>query len=155
MATADHHPSRANGTADDVATLDVRWPAVLNRWNDALGLCNGATHLRIELVVQVNVAGPQAGVEAFVRWPSGRLDILQPQSFDCTLTRTPAMTHLDVRAADRRLIALSIDSGPRLLYAQTSLFEPAGLSSAAFDPPQLVRCQLQCARRRASVATSP
>jgi len=138
MSSAETTPVRSTRQRDDALAFEVRWPATLNRWHDAHGLCNGATHQRVEMLARVTTLGRRATVEAMLQWSGGCRELLDARSHDCVVSRSTDMVHIDIPGPEQRLLAVTIDTRGQLLYAQTTLFQSVGLSSAVFDPPRLL-----------------
>lgn len=118
--------------------VEVRWPLIISRWNDALGLAtfNNGSHTRAALIVDVRMNGAGvASLVAHLETPDGRRRVDAGPSVGHQTHANGRWTHIDVRDESGLLLALSVARDEQPGYVRSDLLARCGIGGAVCEPP--------------------
>jgi hypothetical protein len=119
--------------------IEVRWSAIVAASSELFQAAAGTrprAHCRLRFVIALQlVTSRRAMIEAWLEMPSGPRIILRRQPVTCTVHIQGRLLHVDAHLDGRRVLALSLKSTDRVMYARSPLPADAGFSPGACDPP--------------------
>ena len=119
--------------------IEVRWSAVVSSSSDLFQPPAGArraAHCRLRFVLALQLVNDRrALIETWLQSPSGLRTILRRQPVACAVSSHGRLLHVDAHLDGRRVLALSLASADRIMYARSPLPAEAGFAPGACDPP--------------------
>lgn len=132
--------------------IEVRWSAIVASSSDLFQPPAGArraAHCRLSFVIALQLVNDRrALIEAWLETPSGLRTMLRRQPVACAASIHGRLLHVDAHLDGRRVLALSLVPGDRIMYARSPLPAEAGFAPGACDPP--TACLLAAERDVAS-----
>ncbi|MDY7110043.1 MAG: hypothetical protein SYC29_15535 [Planctomycetota bacterium] len=119
--------------------IEVRWSAIVAASSTLFQADAGArstAHCRLRFLIALQlVTARRAMIEAWLQTPSGPRITLRRQPVTCSVRIQGRLLHVDAHLGGRRVLAVSLKSADRVMYARSPLPADAGFAPGACDPP--------------------
>jgi hypothetical protein len=142
MTIASRHSADFASRFSARGVIELCWVSVMPAADgeDKKASRTNGLYERVEVILSLQLLDDGHGLmEMWIQRPARRKQLLRRQLVACTVVEEDGMLHIDAELDGRRAVAISIDSGDRLVYARSDLLtEKAGLTGGAYHPPTLI-----------------